>query len=268
MRRASETKGSPIVLALDLAGGDAESLASGSIRILEETAPYVCALKLNSPMVLRLCLGEKIRDLIRLAHEHGLMTIMDAKLNDVSHINLAAAAQYFDAGFDALIASPFIGWEGGLDSTFKQARERGKGVILLVHMSHRGAAEGYGQSVVDPATGQIRPQFIVFAEKALAWGADGVVVGATHVDKISAVYRILEGEIPIYSPGLLTQGGSVKDAAEAGADYLIVGRSICNSENPGKTARSIRDEAASYRAAHRPNLDRMSTGGRDRGRLF
>jgi orotidine-5'-phosphate decarboxylase len=219
-------------------------------------------------MVLRLCLGEKIRNLTRLAHEHGLMAIMDAKLNDVSHINLAVAVQYFDAGFDALIASPFVGWDGGLDTTFKEARERGKGMILLVHMSHRGAAEGYGQSVVDPATGKIQPQFIIFAEKALAWGADGVVVGATQVDKISAVHRILKDEIPIYSPGLLTQGGSIKDAAEAGADYLIVGRSICNSEDPGGTARSIRDEAASYEAARRSSLKQMKARGKDRGRLF
>jgi len=245
MRSASESKGTNLVLALDLVDQNPRSLAARSIRITEDVAPYICALKLNRPLILKLCLEEGIKDLLKLAHEHELMTIMDAKLNDVAHTNLATATQYFEAGFDALIASPFVGWEGGLDSTFKEASRRGKGMILLVYMSHKGAAEGYGQDVVDARTGHSRPQFVLFAEKAMTWGADGVVVGATQVDKLSAVRGILQGKVPIYSPGVLVQGGSPKEAVKAGADYLIVGRAIYNSENPKKSARSIRDEATS-----------------------
>jgi len=249
MKDASERKGTNLVLALDLVDQNPRSLAARSIRILEEVAPYMCALKLNRPLILKLCLEEGIKDLLKLAHEHELMTIMDAKLNDVAHTNLAAAIQYFDAGFDALIASPFVGWEGGLDSTFMEASRRGRGMILLVYMSHKGAAEGYGQNVVDARTGQTRPQFMVFSEKAMMWGADGVVVGATQVDKISAVRGILQGKVPIYSPGVLAQGGSSKEAVKAGANYLIVGRAILDSGNPEESARSIRDEAASSHEA-------------------
>ena len=247
MKHASESRGTNLVLALDLVDENPKSLAPRSAKILEETAPYICALKLNRPLILRLCLEEGIKDLLKLAHDHELMTIMDAKLNDVAHTNLATATQYFDAGFDALIASPFVGWECGLDSTFKEASRRGKGMILLVYMSHKGAAEGYGQSVVDARTGETRPQFMIFAEKAMAWGADGVVVGATQVDKISDVQGILQSRVPIYSPGVLAQGGSPREAVKAGANYLIVGRAIYDSEHPKESARFIRDQAASRR---------------------
>ena len=39
-------------------------------------------------------------------------------------------------------------------------------------------------------------------------------------------------EIKIYSPGFLTQGGSILDAINAGTDYFIVGRHILNSSSP------------------------------------
>jgi orotidine-5'-phosphate decarboxylase len=245
INQASERLKTKIVLALDLTDRDRTTLSTRCIDILEAASPYICALKLNRPLVLRLCLDREIKDLLERAHDFGLVTIMDAKLNDVAHTNLATAVQYFDAGFDALIASPFVGWEGGLDSVFREASTRGKGVILLVHMSHKGAAEGYGQTVVDIKTGKERPQFMIFAERALAWNADGAVVGATHLEKITSTRAILQGKVPIYSPGIALQGGSAKEAVKAGADYLIVGRAICDSANPTESARSIRDEAIS-----------------------
>jgi orotidine-5'-phosphate decarboxylase len=112
INQASERLKTKIVLALDLTDRDRTTLSTRCIDILEAASPYICALKLNRPLVLRLCLDREIKDLLERAHDLGLVTIMDAKLNDVAHTNLATAVQYFDAGFDALIASPFVGWEG------------------------------------------------------------------------------------------------------------------------------------------------------------
>ena len=81
----------------------------------------------------------------------------------------------------------------------------------------------------------------MFAEKALRWGADGVVVGATYPEKIREVFKVLGGEIPIFSPGVGAQGGSVEGAVVAGASYLIVGRSIINAEHPGMVAESLKE---------------------------
>ena len=73
----------------------------------------------------------------------ALPTIMDAKLNDVGHTNEFMTHSFFDIGFDAIIASPIVGWENGLDTVFAEANSRGKGVMLLVYMSNPGAEAFY-----------------------------------------------------------------------------------------------------------------------------
>jgi len=157
------------------------------------------------------------------------------------------AEYYYEAGFDALIANPFVGWEEGLKPVFEVAKNRRKGVILLGYMSHKGAGEGYGQMVVDIESEQKKPQYLVFAEKALKWGADGVVVGATYPEKIREIHAVLGEKIPIYSPGVGVQGGEIESALKAGASYLIVGRVITLSENPAETAKKIREIATSIK---------------------
>jgi orotidine-5'-phosphate decarboxylase len=166
---------------------------------------------------------------------------MDAKINDIGNTNRAIAEYYFKAGFDAVIASPFVGWEEGLQPVFEVADQMKRGVIVLVYMSHKGAPEGYGQTVQDPQTGELRSQYVVFAEKALEWKADGAVVGATYPEKIREVHSVLKDKVPIYSPGVGAQGGDVEVAVKAGARYLIVGRTIVLSREPAETAKRVRD---------------------------
>jgi orotidine-5'-phosphate decarboxylase len=168
---------------------------------------------------------------------------MDCKVNDIGSTNQVIAEYYYAAGFDALIANPFIGWEEGLKPIFEVARRLQRGIILLVYMSHKGASEGYGQTIYDAETGQKTPQYVSFAKKALKLEADGAVVGATFPEKIREVHAILEEKTPIYSPGIGAQGGEIKSALKAGTRYLIVGRAITLAENPAESAREIRNLA-------------------------
>ena len=122
---------------------------------------------------------------------------MDCKVNDIGSTNQVIAEYYYAAGFDALIANPFIGWEEGLKPIFEVAHRLQRGVILLVYMSHKGASEGYGQTIYDAETGQKAPQYVSFARKALKLESDGAVVGATFPEKIREVHAILEEKTPI-----------------------------------------------------------------------
>ncbi len=236
---ASRKNHSDIVLALDFPYQESKkrrALLAKAQRILEKVHPYVCAVKINHHLILPLGTFEGVQTLVRQAKSYGLETIVDCKLNDIGNTNQIIAEYYFDAGFDALIANPFVGWEEGLKSVFEAARNQNRGIILLTYMSHKGASEGYGQFVIDPETSKKMPQYVLFARKALLWGADGAVVGATVPEKIREAKNILEETVPIYAPGVGAQGGEAKAAIEAGARYLIVGREITQAENPAETA--------------------------------
>jgi len=45
--------------------------------------------------------------------------------------------------------------------------------------------------------------------------------------------------LDIYSPGIGTQGGKVKETISNGSDFLIVGRTILGSKDPIGTAKKI-----------------------------
>jgi orotidine-5'-phosphate decarboxylase len=237
---------SNIILALDLQQDKPSRLLSRSIQILESVHPYLCALKLNRQAVLPLGLFNGVQKIVTKAHDLGLPTIMDAKINDIGSTNRTIAEYYYKAGFDAVIASPFVGWEEALQPVFEVAEQMKRGVLVLVYMSHKGASEGYGQTVRNPETGELRSQYVVFAEKALEWKADGAIVGATHPDKIREVYAVLKDKVPIYSPGVGAQGGDIQATVEAGARYLIVGRNIVQAENPAEAAKGMRDTAQKF----------------------
>jgi orotidine-5'-phosphate decarboxylase len=244
---ASVKNKSNIILALDLEEDKPNRLLSHSLRLLEETHLYLCALKLNRQTVLPLGLFQGTKKIVDEAHDCGLPAIMDAKINDIGNTNRIIAEYYFKAGFEAVIASPFIGWEEGLQPVFKTAHRLQKGVIVLVYMSHRGSAEGYGQLVENPQTGKLEPQYKIFAQKALEWDADGAVIGATYPRKIREIHKILGNKVSIYSPGVGAQGGDVAAAVKAGARYLIAGRTIVQAKEPAEAAKELRDKAKKSR---------------------
>jgi orotidine-5'-phosphate decarboxylase len=242
MEETARNKRSNIVLALDFPVEKIENrgnLFAKADHILEVVHPHICAVKVNHHLVLPLGTFDGVEKLLKKARDRGLMTIMDCKANDIGSTNHVIAEYYYAAGFDALIANPFIGWEEGLKPIFEVARRLQRGVILLTYMSHKGASEGYGQTIYDAETDEKVLQYISFAKKALEWDADGVVVGATYPEKIREVHEILREKVPIYSPGIGVQGGKIEAALNAGARYLIVGREITLSENPAETAENL-----------------------------
>lgn len=246
MDRSAKENRSNLVLALDLPSSlEPRQLLSRSINLLEEVHSYICAVKINRHLVLPLGLFNGTQRIVSLAHDLGLPAIMDCKISDIGDTNRVIAEFYYNAGFDAVIANPFVGWDEGLQPVFEIAKRKRRGVILLVYMSHKGALEGYGQKIIDSKTGKLTSQYLVFAEKALSWNADGAVVGATFPEKIEEVYSVLKERVPIYSPGVGVQGGNIEAAVAAGARYLIVGRSITLAEEPANTAKLLRDNIMS-----------------------
>jgi orotidine-5'-phosphate decarboxylase len=249
---SSFVRKSKLIIGLDLvsdfSGKDAgarkterDQLEQKALEIITQTAEHAVAFKLNRHLILPLGISEGVPRIVDKIHDEGLTAIIDCKLNDIGNTNKVIAKYYFDAGFDAMIVNPLVGMEGGLDGVFEMATKRKRGVITLCYMSHPAAKDGYGL-IVDEKGKKPEPLYIRFARQARLWDVDGVIVGATHPEKITEIREILGDEIPIISPGVGAQGGSARSAIDAGANFVIAARSIVEAQDPAAAAAAIASE--------------------------
>ncbi len=243
MFHASQEHSSRIILAIDAANGSQEHLFQKSRKLFHPSVQYLCGLKLGRQTVLNLG-TKRTQKLIGIAKDEMVPAIIDDKLNDIDETNKQIATAYFNMGFDGIIVNPFAGWKGGLASVFQLAHALDKGVIALVYMSHPGADRNYGQLILSRGKTP-RPQYMIFAQESVKWGADGAIVGATRPAIIREVKRVLGRKVPIYSPGVGTQGGKLREASQAGADYFIIGRSITRAVEPVKMAARLAEQSIS-----------------------
>ena len=119
------------------------------------------------------------------------------------------------------------------------AHKQDNGVIALCHMSAPEAKISYDMNVKSPNTSKIIPLYQLFLKWALSSKVDGIIVGATFPKIISECKKITGKKLSVYSPGIGTQGGKIKETIANGSDFLIVGRTILNSKNPVNTAKQL-----------------------------
>ena len=107
-------------------------------KVTKAVSPYVCAVKINHHLTLPLGTFDGVQQLVEQIHDLGMLGIMDAKVNDIGNTNQIIADYYFAAGFDAIIANPFVGWDEGLKPLFEVSKKLNRGVILPhLHESQR-----------------------------------------------------------------------------------------------------------------------------------
>lgn len=232
LQESSAKKQSRVVLALDVTGPTERRLPRAK-RVLEATTTSIAAVKVNLHLFLPFGLIG-LSDIVETCIRSELPLIADLKLNDIASTNLDVGEQLYGSGFDAIIANPLVGLNEGLGPLIQQAHSHGHGIILLVYMSHKGSAEGYS---LKSQTG--KPLFVLFAERAKRWQADGVIVSAKSPGRIADVKRIVGKGIFVMSPGVGAQGGDAREAFAAGSDFIIVGRSVLESSDPARTIRSL-----------------------------
>ncbi|MDE1857467.1 MAG: orotidine 5'-phosphate decarboxylase [Thaumarchaeota archaeon] len=233
MLRSASSRQSRIVLNLDLWGPFDSRLARAE-RVLGVVKDGVAGVKLNHHLLLPYGL-RGIGGILEVCHAEELPLIADLKVNDIESTNLNIVDSLFAFGFDAVIVNPFVGREEGLGGVLDQVHLKGGGVIFLVYMSHKGASEGYDLRLENG-----EPLYRVFAERAREWGADGVVVSAKSVDRIRETREIVGKNCLIFSPGVGAQGGDATAGLAAGADFMLVGRTITESQDPAKALAGLR----------------------------
>jgi orotidine-5'-phosphate decarboxylase len=233
MLRSAARNKSKVVLALDFSGSYDRRLGRAE-EVLEATKHGIAAVKVNHHLLLPFGL-QGIQGVISLCRKEGLPLIADLKINDIESTNLNIVDSLLDFGFSAVIANPFVGRDEGLGKVVERVHSLGGGILFLVYMSHKGAEDGYALRLEGG-----EPLYRVFAERARDWKADGVVVSAKSADKIAETRSVVGKDCLIFSPGVGAQGGNAKIGAISGADFLIVGRSITESANPGKALRDLK----------------------------
>ena len=227
---------SRIILANDYDLGT-EKLVSKTLGNIKTLSEYICAIKLNFHTLLPL--GKKeITRINKTAHDYGLQTIADIKLNDIGNTNLITTKTLWDFGFDAVIVNPIMG-PSNLKKIITSAHRCNKGVIALCHMSAPEAKLSYDMNVKLSKNSKTVSLYQLFLNWSISNKADGIIVGATFPKIISDCKKITGKKLDIYSPGIGTQGGDAKQAIANGCDFLIVGRTILNSKDPVYTAKQL-----------------------------
>lgn len=205
---------SRLILALDVIDEDK------ALEVSKSVARVVDAIKVGYPLVLS-CGMDMITKIAELSE-----VICDFKVADIPNTNRLIVERVIEKGASGVITHGFVGRDS-IEACVKAAN--GKDVYVVVEMSHKGGAEFF-----QPLTEKL-------AKLAVEGSATGVIAPATRPERIEYI-RGLVGELKILTPGVGAQGGSAAKAIEAGADYVIVGRSIYQAENPRDVAEQIAAE--------------------------
>ena len=210
------------------------NLESKTIQNIKNLHPFLCGIKLNFHLLLPLG-SKEITRINKIAHQHGLQTIADIKLNDIGNTNRVTSEHLWNFGFDAVIVNPIMGLDS-LKNLVKSAHKNGKGVITLCHMSAPEAKLSYDMEVKMRKKQQL---YQLFLDWALEAKVDGIVVGATFPKIIQYCSKKAGRKLSIFSPGVGTQGGNASEVISAGTNYLIVGRTILNAKKPTDVAKDL-----------------------------
>ena len=236
LRQISKSNGK-VILANDYNSSE-KNLQNKTIENIKKLNPYLCGIKLNFHLLLPLSSKEIIK-INKTAHDYGLQTIADIKLNDIGNTNRVTTEHLWNLGFDAVIANPIMGLDS-LKNLVKSSHKEKNGVITLCHMSAPEAKLSYDMEI---KMGKKQQLYQLFLNWALTAKVDGIVVGATFPKIIQYCSKQAGKNLSIFSPGVGTQGGNASEVMSSGTDYLIVGRTILNAKNPVEVAKELHSQS-------------------------
>ena len=221
-----------LILALDLPSADDAKC------LMDRVGPEIAFVKIGLELFTAAGPG-----IVRWAIQQGKQVFLDLKLLDIGETVKRATAAAAELG--ATLLTVHAG-----SKTIRAAVEgRGTsplkilGVTVLTNFADSDLEElGIRESMPDAVLRRAR--------LATAWGADGLIAAGTQLE----VIRMMLGSKPIIvTPGIRPAGSSTDDhvnvatptlALAAGADYLVVGRTIRNAPDPAAAAREIQAEIA------------------------
>lgn len=195
-----------LILALDVTSRDSAFSLAGILK------DYFDAIKIGYPLILGAGL-DIVSDISSV-----VPVIADLKIADIPNTNRLICETVLKAGASGIIAHAFPGRDS-LQACSDSAQKYGAELFVVTEMSHPGA-----ELFMAPLAERM-------ARLAVEVDAAGVVAPATRPERIRLIRSII-GKRIIISPGIGAQGGSALEAIQAGADHIILGRSIYEAADP------------------------------------
>lgn len=228
LHKISIEKHSPFILACDY-DINYDKLLARTNKIIILLHKYLCAIKINFHLLLPFGKNDII-NLNKLAHQYNLQTIADIKLNDIFNTNKIAIETLFNFGFDAIIVNPIVG-QKNISKIINIAHKTKNGIITICHLSSPDSKLFYESPIILNNNKQTK-LYELLLNISINAKTDGVIIGATFPHIIKYCKSICPKNLDIYSPGIGVQGGDISQTISAGANFLIIGRSIISSQNP------------------------------------
>lgn len=209
---------SGIILALDVTD------EASALKVASDVGGLTDAIKIGYPLVL----GAGLSIVSKLTKYAPV--IADFKVADIPNTDRLICEHVFKAGCAAVIVQGFTGPDSLAECVETANGFSGK-VFVVSEMSHPGGDHFFNDCVSKEIAG--------LAKKT---GAFGIVAPATRPDRVKELRAVIGNGLKIISPGVGSQGGGAAETIKAGADWVIVGRSIYNSKNPRAEAEKIKTE--------------------------
>jgi orotidine-5'-phosphate decarboxylase len=234
--RFNATVQNPIIVALDVPEPET------ALRLAAELAPVVGAFKIGSELFTSA--GPEI---VRRIRATGAAVFLDLKFHDIPNTvaKTVAAATRLDVQMLTVHTSGGPDMMGGAEQSARQtARDLGRNAPLILGvtvLTSMDAANLRQAGVADDVGAQVER----LATLAVSAGLRGLVCSPLE---ITALRRVLPAEIQLVTPGIRTGAEKADDqkrtltprqAIEAGANWLVIGRPIYASQDPRAAAGEI-----------------------------
>ena len=226
----------PIIVALDV-----PEMAS-AVRLADELAPVVGAFKIGSELFTSA--GPEI---VRRIRGTGAAVFLDLKFHDIP--NTVAKAVAAATRLDVQMLTVHTG--GGLammraaeESAQQTALQSGRNAPLVLGVTVLTSLDSHGLSELG-LEGNVGRQVERLAELAAKAGLRGLVCSPLE---IAALRQLLPAKMQLVTPGIRTGAEkgddqkrtlSPREAIDAGANWLVIGRPIYAAENPRAAAEKI-----------------------------
>lgn len=243
---------------------DAGGLRSFALRVVEELAGRVAALKPQSALFERHGSAgvAVLEEVLAACRDAGVLSVLDVKRGDIGSTMAGYAHAYLADGAplaaDAVTLSPYLGL-GSLAPAVELAHATGRGVFVLALTSNpEGAAvqhavgpdgRSVAASIVD-GVGRLNAEGPV----AAGLGSVGLVVGATTGSAVRDLgIDLAASRAPLLAPGFGAQGAGREQVAEvfAGAERGVLASSsrAVLAAGPDGLRRAAADATAAVRSA-------------------